>query len=126
MRAAIAEGTIEATRTGEALLIAWDDVVVLGLSHRWTYRILTAALRDADAPLLPPLVQVTPGRVELPRYQWQMLGALAERRSREERRALTVSDLLEEATSDLLARTQDDLWDELPGMRAAAAWPSSD
>ena len=33
MRAAIAEGTIEATRTGEALLIAWDDVVVRGLER---------------------------------------------------------------------------------------------
>lgn len=126
MLAAIAEGTIEAARTGEALLIAWDHVVVLGLNHRWTDRILTAALRDADSPLLPPLVQVMPGRVELPRYQWQILNALAERRGREERRELTVSDLLEEATSELLARMQDDTWDSLPSTRAAAAWPSSD
>ncbi len=126
MRAAIAEGTIEATRTGEALRIAWDDLVVLGLNHRWTYRILTAALRDAGAPLLPPLVQGTPGRVELPRYQWQLLGQLAERRAREERRELTVSDLLEEAATEFLARIDDDTWGSLPGARAAAAWPLSD
>ena len=123
---ALEEGTITALPSGEALRIAWEDVVALGLEHRWTYRMLTAALRGFDDAPLPPLVRTVAGRVALPRYQWQILRLLAARKAGDERRQITVSDLLEEAVSMALL-TPIEEWDpleaSLPGVRAAAAWP---
>lgn len=128
VRDALAGGTISAIGGGPELRIAWEDVVALGLEHRWTYRMLTEALRGVDAPALPPLVRVVPRRVVLPRFQWDALRLLAERRASDERREITASDLLEEATSGFLSATAD--WDALetsiPGLRAAAAWPTTE
>ena len=123
---AIAEGIVGPTAGGA---IPWEDVVALGLEHRWTIRTLTEALQGRDRAALPPLVRAVAGRVVLPRYQWQILHFLAASRTRAERREITASDLLEEAVSTaLLTRDQD--WERLeaalPGVRAAAAWPSAD
>jgi hypothetical protein len=109
--------------------IAWEDIVALGLEHRWTLRMLTEALRGRDRELLPPLVRVVAGRVVLPRHQWQLLRFLAAERARNEYREITVSDLLEETVSTALL-THDHDWTRieaaLPGVRAAAAWPPSE
>lgn len=126
---AIDDGTVAAIRSGGEVRIAWEDVVALGLEHRWTYRMLTDALRGRAGAALPRLVRVVTGCVVLPRYQWQILRFLAASQAREEGREITVSDLLEEAVSTaLLTRNHD--WERieaaLPGVRAAVAWPSSD
>jgi hypothetical protein len=129
VRQAIEQGTITAIPDGPRLRIDWEDVVALGLEHRWTVRMLTAALRGRGGAALPPLVRAVAGRVILPRYQWQILRFLAARRARDERREITASDLLEEAVSlALLAKIDDweQLEESLPGVRAAAAWPSAD
>jgi hypothetical protein len=123
LQQAVAEGVIEPGA------VPWDDVVALGLEHRWTVRMLTEALRGAGLAALPPLVRTVAGRVVLPRHQWQLLRFLAADRARTEHREITASDLLEEAVSTaLLTQIQD--WTRLeaalPGVRAAAAWPSSD
>jgi hypothetical protein len=129
VRQAIDEGTITAVPDGASLRIAWEDVVALGLEHRWTVRTLTAALRGLHGAALPPLVRAVAGRVVLPRHQWQILRFLAARQTRAERREITASDLLEEAVSTALLTRIDD-WEplerSLPGVRAAAAWPSAD
>jgi hypothetical protein len=126
VRQALEEGTIVAVPAGEALRVGWEDVVGLGLEHRWTYRMLAAALRGFDDAPLPPLVQTVAGRVVLPRYQWQILRVLAARKGHAKRRQITVSDLLEEAVSTAVLTTIEE-WDPLeamlPGVRAAAAWP---
>jgi hypothetical protein len=128
VRQAIDQGGIAAIADGAETRIAWEDVVTLGLEHRWTVRMITAALRGLDHASLPDLVRVRPGQVVLPRYQWQVLRLLAARRAKAEKRKITVSDLLEEAVSmALLSRIEE--WDRLeaslPGVRAAAAWPSA-
>ncbi|HEX6100987.1 MAG TPA: hypothetical protein VF432_32010 [Thermoanaerobaculia bacterium] len=131
LRQAIEEGTVAAIPSGGGeLRIAWEDVVALGLEHRWTYRLLTAALRGRSAAALPPLVRVKRGHVELPDYQWQILRLLAARRAHDERREITASDLLEEAvTTALLTPIDERGWERLdaalPGVRAAA-WPPAD
>jgi len=107
--------------------IAWADVVWLGLVHRWTYRTVSAAVRGhRTAALLPPLVRVVPGRVELPRYQWRVLGVLAAARQREQGGAWSASDVLEEAIRNFVVSSIDD-WREFetmfPGVRAASEWP---
>jgi hypothetical protein len=104
---------------------AWEDVVALGLEHRWTYRMLSAACPEA----LPPLVRGVTRSVALPRYQWAVLRLLAARQSEAEGREITVSDLIEEAVSmAVLTRIED--WESveaaLPGVRAAAEWPELD
>jgi len=114
---------------GDDFRIDWEDVVTLGLEHRWTYRMLTAALRGLDAAALPVLVRVITRPVLLPRYQWQVLRLLAARQSQRERREITVSDLIEDAVSTAVLMRIDD-WEaleaELPGVRAAAEWPQED
>ena len=124
LQEAIANGAFEAHAA-----IPWEDVVALGLDHRWTLRTVTEALQGGGLAALPPLVRTVAGRVVLPRHQWQILRFLAAERSRTERRELNVSDLLEEAVSTALL-TQIHDWDPLeallPGVRAAAAWPSSE
>jgi hypothetical protein len=126
VRQAVDGGAIAAVRSGEALRIAWEDVVALGLEHRWTYRMLAAALRGFDDAPLPPLVRTVAGRVVLPRYQWQILRVLATRKAHDERRQIIVSDLVEEAVSSAFLTTIEE-WEglatSLPGVRAAAAWP---
>jgi hypothetical protein len=129
VRQAIDQGAIAAIPDGAEVRIAWEDVVALGLEHRWTLRMLTAALRGLDGASLPDLVRVRPGQVVLPRYQWQVLHLLAVSRAKTGKRNLTVSDLLEEAISTAFLSNPED-WDRLeellPGVRAAATWPSSD
>lgn len=128
VREAIADGRITAIPAGGEVRIMWQDVVALGLEQRWTLRMLTEALRGADAAALPPPIRVVPHRVLLPQYQWDVLRLLAAQRARDERREITVSDLLEEATAALLAAIDDwEAWEtSLPGLRAAAAWPAAE
>lgn len=131
VRRAILHGEIAARAAGGELRICWEDVVTLGLEHRWTVRTLTAALRGTRraGDALPRLVRTVPGRIVLPRYQWQILRLLAERRAHSEGREITVSDLLEHAVTTALLMPIDD-WEALdaalPGVRAANAWPSAD
>jgi hypothetical protein len=109
--------------------ISWHDVVILALEHRWSYAMLTAALREPTEPQLPSLVQVSARRIALPRYQWQILTELASCRARSEHRVFTVSDLLEEAVTTAVLMPIDDwnrLEQTLPGVRAANEWPVSD
>lgn len=126
VRKAIEEGAVSPDAAGA---IPWEDVVALGLEHRWTLRMLTEALRGRDRAALPPLVRAVAGRVVLPRHQWQILRLLAADRTRAERREITASDLLEEAISTVLL-TRDSDWERieaaLPGVRAALAWPAKD
>jgi hypothetical protein len=129
VRQAADEGTVTAIPPDGGLRIPWEDVVALGLEQRWTFRMLTEALRGRSGTALPPLVRVVAGRVALPRHQWQVLRHLAERRARLEYREITVDDLLEEAVSTAVL-TQIEDWEELeasiPGVREAAAWPSGE
>jgi hypothetical protein len=64
--------------------------------------------------------------VRPPRYQWHILRLLAAPKAQDERRQITVSDLVEEAVSSTFLTTIDE-WEpfeaSLPGVRAAAAWP---
>jgi len=126
---AIDDGRIAAVASGGGLRIAWEDVVALGLEHRWTFRMLTAALRGLGGAALPPLVRVATRPVALPRYQWQVLRAMAARQARAEGREITVSDLIEEAIStEILTKIED--WEsveaEVPGVREAAGWPGTE
>jgi hypothetical protein len=126
---AIDEGTIAPIPCGEETRLAWEDVVALGLEHRWTYRTLTEALRGVRGAPLPQLVRVVPRPVLLPRYQWKILSLVAAQRARTERRDITVSDLVEEAISTAVL-TKIEEWQPLasalPGLRAAANWPFTD
>lgn len=127
VRQAIDQGGIAAIPVGAELRIAWEDVVTLGLEHRWTVRTITAALRGLDC--VPDPVRVRAGQVVLPRYQWQVLRLLAARRAKAEKRDFTMSDLLEEAVSTAVLSNSED-WERLdallPGVRTAATWPSAD
>lgn len=129
MRQAIEQGTVAAIPEGAEVRISREEVVGLGLEHRWTVRTLAAALRGLDAAALPELVRVRPGRIALPRYQWQVLELLAARRAEDGKREITASDLLEEAVSTAILAQIDD-WETLeasiPGVREAAAWPFDD
>ena len=124
---ALADGTIAGQPCDGGVGLRWADVVVLGMEHRWTPRMLTEALRRRNAPGLPPLVRTVPGRIVLPQYQWTVLRLLSARRARDERRELTISDLIEEAIMTAVLTRIDD-WRNLesgqPGMRDAAEWPS--
>ncbi len=126
LQKAIDEGRFDLTESGA---MAWEDVVFLGLEHRWTVRMLTEALRGRELAALPPLVRAVAGRIVLPRYQWQILRFLAAERARTEHRRITAGDLVEEAVSNTL-QTQNHDWDRLeaalPGVRAAAIWPESE
>lgn len=126
---AIGTGVVTALGTGSDVAIGWEDVVVLGLEHRWTPRMLTEALRGAGIHALPPLIRVLSRRVALPSYQWKLLGLIAARRSQAEEREITVSDLLEEAISTAVVTPIED-WSTLeasqPGLRAAAWWPGEE
>jgi len=124
------EGAITALRFGGELRISWTDVVWLGLISRWTYRMLSMAVRGRRAAgLLPRLVRVVPGTLELPRYQWQVLTMLAAERRRDEGRMWNASDLVEEAISNFIVPCIDN-WPALetaaPGLRAASEWPGRD
>jgi excisionase family DNA binding protein len=127
VQAAIEEGTITSLELGTKREIGWEDLVVLGLQHRWTPRMLSVALGEGSGDVLPPLVRVVAGRVVLPLYQWKILRALAAQRSKDEEREITASDLIEEAVSTAVLTGIED-WTRLealqPGIRAAAEWPS--
>lgn len=126
---AIETGVVTALSIGNEIALAWEDVVVLGLEHRWTPRMLTEALRGRGMYALPPLVRVSSREVALPSFQWKLLRLIAAERSKAEEREITVSDLVEEAISTALVTRIID-WTALeasqPGLRAATEWPSED
>lgn len=123
---AIDTGVVTALGTGSDLAIGWEDVVVLGLEHRWTLRMLTVALRGPGMDVLPPLIRVVSRPVALPSCQWKILRLIAAQRSEAEEREITVSDLIEEAISTAVVTRIED-WSTLeasqPGLRAATGWP---
>jgi hypothetical protein len=123
---AIETGIITVLGTGSDVAVGWEDVVVLGLEHRWTPRMLTEALRGPGMHALPPLIRVLSRRVSLPSYQWEILRLIAAQRSEAEEREITMSDLIEEAISTAIVTRIED-WTTLeashPGLRAAARWP---
>src|SRR5437762_10296669 len=56
------DGSVTALRFGGEVRIAWSDLVWLGLAYRWTYRLVSDAVRGRRAAgLLPRLVRVIPG-----------------------------------------------------------------
>lgn len=126
---ALDTGVVTALGTGGEFAIGWEDVVVLGLEHRWTPRMLTVALRGSGMYALPPLIRVVSRRVALPSYQWKILRLIAAQRSAAEEREITVSDLIEEAISTAVVTRIED-WSTLeasqPGLREAAGWPSEE
>jgi len=129
IQAAVEQGVVTVLGSGSEAAIAWEDVVMLGLEHRWTPRMFTEALRGRGIQVLPPLVRVTPERVVLPAYQWKILRLTSATRSRSEEREITVSDLIEEAVSTgVIAKIED--WTTLeasqPSLRAAAEWPAGE
>jgi len=129
IHAAVEQGIVAVLGSGSEAAIGWEDVVMLGLEHRWTPRMFTEALRGPGIHVLPPLVRVRAGRVFLPHYQWKLLRLIAAQRSRSEERDITVSDLIEDAISTAVITKIED-WTTLeasqPGLRAAAEWPAGE
>lgn len=122
---AIDDGEIEPRTDGSEILLAWEDVAFFAL-ERWTPRQIAAMLRRAGVPhALPMLNQLRTITIELPAYQVRLLHYLAEARSADRTRPLSVSDVLEHEL-DALASAEDssEIDRVIPGFAAAAAFPS--
>jgi hypothetical protein len=103
---------------------AWNDVANLAFL-RWTPRMVTEALRAANAThALPLLNQTRTIRLELPIYQIQLLHRHAVHRSEPGKPPLNASDIAADALRDLAEFPDKAAAQDIPGLIAARTFPA--
>jgi excisionase family DNA binding protein len=118
VEAAINDGEIDAARTCSGSRLAREEVAV-ALTSDVPIRVIEFALGSAASEVMPAMTRFAELRVELPRYQTEMLRRLAER----ERMAL--DDYLARHLLDLAAAEDDWLRTNIPHFDEAVRWPAS-
>lgn len=116
MKRAMKDGTIEVTREGSDLRIAWREIAVI-LTARYPQAQIERALGPAMRSVIPEAVRLTELRIRIPRYQVAMLAKLAERE------ATSVEDLMARHLLDLATSEAGWLGDRVAGFAAAMRWP---
>jgi hypothetical protein len=104
--------------------LSWQDVIALGLLHRWTIR-MVAEVSPSGA--IPQALATQPGEISLPAYQWAVLAHSAElRRAAGMDPDYGLSDAVEEAVFHYVVSCVGDwrpIEQRCPTAERAAMWP---
>jgi excisionase family DNA binding protein len=118
IEAAINDGEIEAARTCSGWRVPWEEVAV-ALTSDVPISVIESALGSAASAVMPAMARLAELRVDLPRYQTEMLHRLAERER------MAVDDYLARHLLDLAAAEDDWLRTNIPHFDEAVRWPAS-
>src|SRR6266542_5420038 len=113
----IADGAIVAVETGSGLRIPREEMLALAM-RVWPQAVIEEALGDEAPGVLPEAIRLVELRARVPRYQRDMLHALARRNG------TTVDEVLTRELEDVACAHAEELAVLLPGFEAALAWPA--
>lgn len=112
----IDDGAIVAVSTGVGMRVPKEELIAAAM-RLWGQELIEAALGD-DAPrVLPEAIRLVLLRVRVPRYQRDMLVALAKRHG------TTVDEVLARELEDVACAHAEELAPVVPALAAALAWP---
>ena|SRR5437764_640810 len=117
LRNDIADGAIVAVETGIGLRIPREEMLALAM-RAWPQAVIEEALGDEAPGVLPEAIRLVELRARVPRYQRDMLRALARRNG------TTVDEVLTRELEDVACAHAEELAVLVPGFGAALAWPA--
>jgi hypothetical protein len=109
-------GAIVAVSTGVGMRVPKEELIAASM-RVWEQGVIEAALGDDAARVLPEAIRLVLLRVRVPRYQRDMLVALAARHG------TTVDDVLTRELEDVACAHAEELAAAVPSLTAALAWP---
>jgi len=118
LRGDIADGAIVAVETGVGLRIPREEMLALAM-RVWPQAVIEEALGDEAPGVLPEAIRLVELRARVPRYQRDMLRALARRNG------MTVDEVLTRELEDVACAHAEELAALVPGFDAAMAWPAA-
>ncbi len=110
------DGVIVAVSTGVGMRIPKEELIAAAMQV-WEQGVIEAALGDDATRVLPEAIRLVLLRVRVPRYQRDMLVALATRHG------TTVDDALTRELEDVACAHAEDLAALVPALNEALAWP---
>jgi excisionase family DNA binding protein len=116
IRAAIANGELEATVMGAGQRIVWREVAAM-MTAQYPQAMIEEALGLEAQAVMPELVRLSELRVAIPRYEVVMLGRLAEREQ------ITIDEFLSRHLLDLAGAESEWLAAAIPEFSEAMRWP---
>jgi hypothetical protein len=116
MRGWLESGELEGMKTDQGLVLPWAELVSFGMDF-WSQEVVEEALGAELADAIPELLRLTELEVRIPRMEVMALERLAGRDQQ------SVSAVLARELRDLMSVHAEWLSAEVPGFRAALAWP---
>ncbi|HYC91302.1 MAG TPA: hypothetical protein VEO54_18925 [Thermoanaerobaculia bacterium] len=110
----IDEGVIVAISTGVGVRITREEMIAAAM-RLWEQTVIEDALGDDAAAVLPEAIRLVLLRVRVPRYQRDMLVALAQRHG------VSVDEIVSRELEDVACAYAEELADTVPSLRAAFA-----
>ena len=112
----IDDGAIVAVSTGVGMRVAKEELIAAAM-RVWEQGVIEAELGDDAARVLPEAIRLVLLRARVPRYQRDMLVALAKRHG------TTVDDVLTRELEDVACAHAEELAAVVPALSAMLAWP---
>jgi hypothetical protein len=112
----IDDGAIVAASTGVGMRVPKEELIAAAM-RVWEQGMIEAALGDDARRVLPEAIRLVLLRVRVPRYQHDMLVALAKRHG------TTVDDVLTRELEDVACAHAEELAAVVPALSATLAWP---
>ncbi len=117
LRREMADGTILTISTGVGMRVPKEEMIAAAM-RTWDQAAIETALGDDAPTVLPDAIRLVLLRARIPRYQRDMLVALAERYR------TTVDEVLARELEDVACARAEDLAAKVPTLSQALAWPS--
>jgi hypothetical protein len=113
----IADGGIVATTTGVGVRIGGAELMAAAMG-RWEQAAIEEALGGEVGAVLPEAIRLVGLRARVPRYQREVLRALARREG------TTVDAVLARELEDVACAHAEELGAAVPGLAIGLAWPA--
>ncbi len=114
----IETGAIVATSTPLGLRIPREEMMAAAM-RLWEQSSIETALGDAAPAILPEAIRLVQLRARVPRYQRDVLVALAQQE------ATSVDAILQSQLEDLACANAAELMDSVPTLRVGLSWPGA-
>ena len=113
----IDDGVIVAISTGIGVRITREEMIAAAM-RLWEQTVIEDALGEEAAVVLPEAIRLVLLRVRVPRYQRDMLVALAQRHG------VSVDEIVSRELEDVACAHAEELAGAVPALATGLAWPS--
>jgi hypothetical protein len=114
----MADGVIVATKTGVGMRIGREELIAAAM-RLWDQAAIEDALGDDTAAVLPETIRLVLLRVRVPRYQRDVLVALARKHG------TSVDQIVRTELEDLACAHEAELADLVPMLAIGLSWPGA-